>query len=249
MVSIFVASLNSHQYKYIKALREITLDAKEEFEKKTVEEQLQKSKITGIWATRKLKIEQQIAPKQSPMQRTRRIRSKREEEINRIRGNNANGGTEHKSRKKRLSTCRSAGELEIRWVKSSVALPEEGASRSSKICLPKLPEMHTRKLPTLSSSTPATSSCHSKSSSLPTISKQLPAKVFYASRSSEISLPKLPEMHTRKLPTLSCSTPATLMSCNNKSPSLPTINNQLPAKVFCVRSQPLSHLKLPPLKL
>ena len=232
--------------KYIKALREIRLDAKEELEKKTVEEQLQESKITGIWATRKLKVEQQIAPKQSPMQRTRRIRSKREEEINRIRGNNANGGTKHKSHKKRLSTCHSTGELEIRWVKSSVALPEEGASRSSEICLPKPPEMHTRKLPTLSCSTPATSSCQSKSSSLPTISKQLPAKVFYTSRSSEISVPKLPKMHTRKLPTLSCSTP---MSCNNKSPSLPTINNQLPAKVFCVRSQPLSHLKLPPLKL
>ena len=186
--------------KYIKALREIRLDAQEELEGQTLERPLQENKIAGIWAKRKLKTEQQIAPKQSPLQRARRIRNKRQEEINRTYSSIANRGTEHKSCEKSLSNCHSVRGLEIRWVQSSVALPEEDISRSSEISLPKLPGMYLR----------------------------------------------------RKLPTLSHNTstgPNRPMSCNNKNSSLPTISKQLPAEVFCVRRQTLSHLKLPPLKL
>ena len=183
--------------KYIKALSEIRLDAKEELEGQTLEGPLQENKIAGIWAKRKLKTEQQIAPKQSPLQRARRIRNKRQEEINRTHNSIANRGTEHKSCEKSLSNCHSERGLEIRWVQCSVALPEEDISRSSEISLPKLPGMHVR----------------------------------------------------RKLPTLSRSTPTGPMSRNNKSPSLPTISKQLPTEVFYVRSQSLTHLKLPPLKL
>ena len=180
--------------KYIKALRALRLDAKEQLEEKTLEEQLQENKIAGIWAKRKLKNEQQIATKQSPLQRARRIRNKRQEEINRRHGNILN--TEHKTCDKRLSNCHSTSGLE--GVKSSIALPEENISSSSET----------------------------------------------------FSLPKLPEMHARRdsLPTLSHSSPAT-RSCNNKSSSLPTIIKQLPSEVFCARSQPPSHLKLPPLKV
>ena len=181
--------------KYIKALREIRLNAKEELEEKELEEQLQENKIAAIWAKRKLQTEQQIAPKQSPLQRARRVRNKRQEEINRTHSSIANRGTEHKSCDKRLSTCDSDRGLEIKWVQSSVALPEEDISRSSEISLPKLPEMYMRRnsLPTLSSSTPATSSCNNKSPSLPTISKQLPAKVFYV-RSQPLTRLKLPPL-------------------------------------------------------
>ena len=179
--------------KYIKALRAIRLNAKEELEEKELEEQLQENKIAAIWAKRKLKTEQQIAPKQSPLQRARRVRNKRQEEINRTHNSIANRGTEHKSCEKSLSNCHSERGLEIRWVQCSVALPEEDISRSSEISLPKLPGMHVRrKLPTLSRSTPTgPMSRNNKSPSLPTISKQLPTEVFYVRSQSHLKLPPL----------------------------------------------------------
>ena len=176
--------------KYIKALRALRLDAKEELKEKTLEEQLQENKMAGIWAKGKLKTEQQIATKQTPLQRARRICNKRQEEIDR------KLITEHKTCEKRLTIRLSYWHSTSgpEGVKSSLPLPEENIS--------------------------------------------------------EISLPKLPEMYMKRnsLPPLSHSSPPTL-SCNNKSSSLPTIIKQLPSEVFCVQSQPLSHLNLPPLKV
>ena len=149
-------------------------------ERKLRDLQLQEDKTMSIWAKRQLRIELQIAPKQSPLQRARRIRNKRQEEINRIHCNIADRGTEYKTCEKRLtirlSKCHDERELETRMVKSSLALPEEEFPRSSSsISLPPVPtkkQTHTRRnsLPILQQHPSAMPSYVTKKSlSLPTI--------------------------------------------------------------------------------
>ena len=167
---------------YIKSFRAMRLNYREEElkERKLRDLQLQEDKTLGIWAKRQLRIELQIATKQSPLQRARRIRNKRQEEINRIHSNTANGETEYKMCEKRLSKrlskCHSERELETRLVKSSLALPEEDISRSSSsVSLPAVPttkQTYTRRssLPILPQHAPAMPSyITNKSPSLPTI--------------------------------------------------------------------------------
>ena len=138
--------------------------------------------MLGIWAKRQLRIELQIATKQSPLQRARRIRNKKQEEINRIHSNITKGGTDYKMCEKRLSKrlskCHGERELETKLVKSSLALPEEeeNISRSSSsVSLPAVPttkQTYTRRssLPILPQhSTAIPSYITNKSPSLPTI--------------------------------------------------------------------------------
>ena len=148
-------------------------------EGKLRELQMQEDKTMGIWAKKQLRIEQQIATKQSPLQRARRIRNKRQEEINRIHRSIANGGTEHKTSEKRLSkrlnSCHSERQPETRLVKSSLALPEEDILRSSSsISLPSVPakkEIYARRnsLPLIPHSPPNVPLYKKKTSSLPAI--------------------------------------------------------------------------------
>ena len=179
--------------RYINAIRATRLNVEKEHEEiKLRELQMQEDKTMGIWAKRQLRTEQQIATKQSPLQRARRIRNKRQEEINRIHSSIANGGTEHKTSEKRLNSCHSKRESETRLVKPSHVYEED--ILSSSISLPSLPARRN-------------------------------------------SLPKLSQ----------CS--LTMPAYNsNKRPSLPIINGQIPVNTFCKTSQPLSCLKLPPLK-
>ena len=115
-------------------------------EEKLRELQMQEDKTMGIWAKRQLRIEQQIPTEQSPLQRARRIRNKRQEEINRIHRSIANGGTEHKTSEKRLSkrlnSCHRERELETSLEKICLASPEEDATlsrTSSSSSLPIIP--------------------------------------------------------------------------------------------------------------
>ena len=170
--------------RYIKSFRAMRLNYREEKlkERKLRDLQVQEDKTMGIWAKRQLRIELQIAPKQSPLQRARRIRNKRQEEINRIHCNIADRGTDYKTCEKRLtkrlSKCHGGRELETRMVKSSLALPEEEeeiSRSSSSISLPSVPtkkQTHTRRnsLPILPQHPPAMPSCiNKKNPLLPTI--------------------------------------------------------------------------------
>ena len=119
-------------------------------EGKLRELQTQEDKTMGIWAKKQLRIEQQIPTEQSPLQRVRRIRNKRQEEINRIHSSIANGGTEHKTSEKRLSkrlnSCHSERELETSLEKNCLASPEDDtlSRTSSSSSLPIIPvEKHT----------------------------------------------------------------------------------------------------------
>ena len=154
--------------------------------------EVQVDKTMGILAKRQLRIEQQIDTKQSPLQRAKRIRSKRQEEINRIHSSIANGGTEHKTCKKklskRISSHSSERELETQLEKDSLVLLQEDISSSSSISLPKIPvkkQTHVRRhsLPVLSNNPPgllAPTHNDSKRLSLPAINNQPPAvKVFH----------------------------------------------------------------------
>ena len=173
-------------------------------EKRLKELQVQEDKVLGIWAKRQLRIEQQIAVKQSPLQRARRIRNKRQEEINRIHSSIANGVTEHKTHEKRLSkrlnSCHSQRGLEKSLVETSRASPEEDMSRSSSsVSLPAVlteKQIYARRnsLPILYQSLPAISSCNNKSASLPTISSgQVYAKGSHTT-SQPLSHHKLPPL-------------------------------------------------------
>lgn len=162
---------------YINSFRAMRLNVREEElkEKRLKELQVQEDKVLGVWAKRQLRIEQQIATKQSPLQRARRIRNKRQEEINRIHSSVAK--TEHKTCEKRLSkrlnSCHSVRRLAE---ETRLASPEEDISRSSSsISLPAVPaekQMHARRnsLPILYHSPQAILSCNIKRPSLPSIS-------------------------------------------------------------------------------
>ena len=170
---------------YINSFRAMRMNFREEKfkEGKLRELQMQEDKTMGIWAKKQLRIEQQIATKQSPLQRARRIRNKRQEEINRIHRSIANGGTEHKTSEKRLSkrlnSCHSERELETRLVKSSLALPGDILRSSSSISLPSVPakkEIYVRRnsLPLIPHSPPTVPLYKKKTSSLPAIGGNQP---------------------------------------------------------------------------
>ena len=169
-------------------------------ERRLKELQVQEDKVLGIWAKRQLRIEQQIAIKQSPLQRARRIRNKRQEEINRIHSSNANGVTENKTHEKRLSKrLNSCNSQEKRLVETSCASPEDMSRSSSSVSLPAVlteKQIYARRnsLPILYQSLPAISSCNNKSASLPTISSgQVYAKGSHTT-SQPLSHHKLPPL-------------------------------------------------------
>ena len=154
--------------------------------------EVQVDKTVEILAKRQLRIEQQIDTKQSPLQRARRIRSKRQKEINRMHSSIANGGTEHKrcekKLSKRISSRRSERELETQLEKDSLVLLQEDISSSSSISLPKIPvkkQTHARRhsLSLLSSNPPGLlppTYNDKERTSLPAINNQPPdAKVFH----------------------------------------------------------------------
>ena len=105
-------------------------------ERRLKELQVQEDKKLGIWAKKQLRIELQIATKQSPLQRARRIRNKRQEEINRIYGSSGNEVTEYKSCEKRLnkrfSNFLSERGLEKNSLENNdIVLPEEDIARTN----------------------------------------------------------------------------------------------------------------------
>ena len=169
-------------------------------ERRLKELQVQEDKVLGVWAKRQLRIEQQIATKQSPLQRARRIRNKRQEEITRIQSSAAN--TEHKTCEKRLSkrmnSCHSVRRL---VEETSLASPEEDISRSSSsVSLPAVPtekQTYARRnsLPILYHGTPPTSLCNVKRTPLPTINNgQLSATSRRTSQPLAIGHHKLPPL-------------------------------------------------------
>ena len=105
-------------------------------ERRLKELQIQEDKKLGIWAKKQLRIEQQIVTKQSPLQRARRIRNKRQEEINRIYSSSTNEVTECKSCEKRLSkrfsNFISENGLEKSGLENNdIILPEQDISRTN----------------------------------------------------------------------------------------------------------------------
>ena len=161
---------------YINSFKAMRLNFREEAHKevrlKTLQQQ--EDKILAVWAKRQLRIEQQIAVKQSPLQRARRIRNRRQEEINRINSNITNGATD-KSCEKRLSKMvnihQSGRNVKERLMKLSQGLPED-VSSSSSVSLPTVPvdkQKHVRRnsLPILHKIPPAK---NDKRLSLPSIS-------------------------------------------------------------------------------
>ena len=147
---------------YINSFRAMRLNVREEAHKEIRLKALrqQEDKILAIWAKRQLRIEQQIAVKQSPLQRARRIRNRRQEEINRIASNITNRVTD-KSCEKRLSNNSQNGrEMEERLMTTSHGLLEDISRSSSSVSLSMVPadkQKHVRKnsLPILHKIPPA----------------------------------------------------------------------------------------------
>ena len=175
-------------------------------ERRLKELQVQEDKVLGILAKRQLRIEHQIAVKQSPLQRARRIRNKRQEELRRIHSSiNGIGATEDKTCEKRLSkrlnSCHSERGLVKRLAETNDGLPEEDMLRSSSsISLPAVPaekQIYTRRnsLPIIYQSLPAISQCNQRPS-LPNISNaQRSAKAGRDhSTSQPLSRHKLPPL-------------------------------------------------------
>ena len=128
------------------SFRAMRLNIKEEElkERRLKELQVQEDKKLGIWAKKQLRIEQQIATKQSPLQRARRIRNKRQEEINRVYGSTTNGVTELRTCERRLnkrfSNFLNERELDRCMENNDRVLPEEDISRTnSSSSLPMVP--------------------------------------------------------------------------------------------------------------
>ena len=134
---------NSGYYNSFRAMR-LNIKEEEQKERRLRELQVQEDKKLGIWAKKQLRIELQIITKQSPLQRARRIRNKRQEEINKVYGSSSNGITENKSCEKRLNkrlnNFISERELERSTAKNDSVSPEEDISRtSSSSSLPMVP--------------------------------------------------------------------------------------------------------------
>ena len=166
--------------------------------------QIQEDRALEIWAKRQLRIEQQIDAKQTPLQRARRIRNKRQEEIDRIHGNIVNREAEHnktceKRLSKRLNSGHSETGLEAGLERIDLALPEGDVKlprTSSCDLLPIIPakklltQSRSKSLPVLFSN-PTTPSSKSKRSSLPPI--DLPAKVCHKTKQT-LNDQKLPPL-------------------------------------------------------
>ena len=170
-------------------------------ERRLKELQVQEDKVLGILAKRQLRIEQQIAVKQSPLQRARRIRNKRQEEIRRIHSSiNGIGATEDKT-SKRVNSCHNERGLVKRLAETSDGSPDEDMLRSSSsISLPAVPaekQIYARRnsLPILYQSLLAISQCNQRPS-LPNISNaQRSAKAGRDhSTSQPLSRHKLPPL-------------------------------------------------------
>jgi len=145
---------NSGYYNSFRAMR-LNIKEEELKERRLRELQVLEDKKLGIWAKKQLRIEQQITTKQSPLQRARRIRNKRQEEINRIYGSSTNGvniteyNTCEKRLSKRLNNLLSGRELErsvedkdISRTSSSSSLPtvkrQSSLTNSRSVSLPTL---------------------------------------------------------------------------------------------------------------
>lgn len=118
-------------------------------ERKLKELQAQEDKKLEIWAKRQLRIEQQIDTKQSPLQRARRLRNKRQEEINRIHSSVTNGATEQKTYEKRLSrrfnSCHTERQQGADLEESDILTPEKDARLSRTSSTNSLPVMPIKK--------------------------------------------------------------------------------------------------------
>ena len=192
--------------RYINSFRPLRLNVKEEELKEGSpgDLQVQVDKPMGILAKRQLRNEQQIFTKQSSLQRARRVHNKIQEEINRIHGSIANGGTKHKTCEKKLSKGLSSRyterELETELEKTSLALLQEDNSSSSSISLPKITvkkQKYVRRnsLPVLSSDHPGIPLPPynvSERLSLPAINCQLPATKAFCKTTQCHSNQKLP---------------------------------------------------------
>jgi len=180
------------------------LNAREEKikEEKLRELQAQEDKELEIWATRQFRVEQQIATKQSPQQRARRILNKRKAdlEIRRIHNNNVNGVTEHEERlSQRSNNCLSEQKLRTSLEKTDFTLPDENILRtSSSSSLPIIPakkqttliQSRSTSLPLLFSN-PTTPSYKNKRSSLPPIDPPVKACHKIISTTNYLKLPPL----------------------------------------------------------
>lgn len=192
--------------RYINSFRELRLDVKEEElkEGRLGDLKVQVDKPIRIWAKRQLRIEQQLTTKQSSLQRARRVHNKMQEEINRMHSSIANGGTEHKTREKKLSkrlgSDHTERELETQLEKASLTLQQEDDSSSSSICLPKIPvkkRMHVKRNlhPVLSSSFSGISlppNNDTERLSLPVINNHLPATKAFCKTTQHHSNQNLP---------------------------------------------------------
>ena len=176
---------------YYNSFRAMRLNLKEEElkDKRLKELQVEEDKTMGIWAKRQLRIERQIATKQSPLQRARKIRNKRQEEINRIHSSNANEVTEYNTREKKLSTRQNNILSEEPSLETDLVLPEDIRRSSSSISLPALPvkkptRCRSNSLPILFHN-PITSSLRNNNRLLlPTINSQLPVEACHKTRQS-----------------------------------------------------------------
>ena len=188
---------------YINSFRAMRLNVGEEEQKerRLKELQVQEDKVLGVWAKKQLRIEQQIVTKQSPLQRARRIRNKRQEEINRIHSSIAK--TENKTCEKRLSKRLNSCHGVRRLVEeTSLVSPKEDISKSSSsISLPAIPaekQTYARRnsLPILYHSTPwpAISPSNVKRSPLPTISNGQLTATASRRASQPLSHHKLPPL-------------------------------------------------------
>jgi len=162
------------------------LNVKEEKQKeqRLKELQIQEDKKMGIWAKKQLRIEQQIAIKQSPLQRARRIRTKRQEELQRICMTIENGIPEHKPIERKLSLRRCSNEK----VLEHLELEEEDGDisrTSSRSSLPTVPVVKNKSL------------TNSRSTSLPTLLCSSTSTDRKRTSLPSISVPQSASAHTR----------------------------------------------------
>ena len=173
-------------------------------ERRLRELQIQEDKKLEIWAKRQLRIEQQIDTKQSPLQRARRIRNKRQEEINRIHGSIGNGVTEHKACEnklsRRLNSCHIERQADAGLEETDLVVPEKDVRTSSSNSLPITPvkkqailtPSRSNSLPMLLSKPMTTLPSKHRRVSLPPI--DLPAKACHKTAKQMLTDQKLPPL-------------------------------------------------------
>ena len=192
---------------YYNSFQAIQQNAREEKlkERRLKELQVQEDKKLEIWAKRQFRIEQQIDTKQSPLQRARRIRNKRQEEINRIHSSIANEVTENKTCEKRLSrrlnSCHNERQLDASLEETDL-IPEKDvrlSRTSSNNSLPIIPvkkqailtPCRSKSLPMLLSNPTTTLPCKNRRLSLPPI--DLPVKACDKTQQT-LTVQKLPPL-------------------------------------------------------